>query len=121
MACLRLTLIEPRAGAQDEMQTVMTMLDDRLAETPGLIFSFVTCVEADKLGRVALWRSKDDANRVALRDDILALRARIRSLALETQETLMELRSGHLPGPLQTLMNGGPAMRPVAFRLGAVA
>jgi hypothetical protein len=121
MACLRLTLIEPKPGNREEMQTVLTLLDAKLAKTPGLIFSFVTRLETDRLGRVALWQSKDDANRVALRDDVLALRARLRSLALGTEETLMELRSGYLPQPLAALIAGETAMEPVALKLGAVA
>jgi hypothetical protein len=54
MACLRLTLIEPKPGNREEMQTVLTLLDAKLAKTPGLIFSFVTRLETDRLGRVAL-------------------------------------------------------------------
>ena len=103
MACLRLTLVEPRPGNLDETQQVLVMLDEKLASTPGLIFSFVTEVEADKLGRIALWHSKDEANHVAMREDVLALRARLRSLTLNTEETLMELHSGYLPEPLAAL------------------
>ena len=121
MACLRLTLLEPRAGNMEEMQTVLTALDEKLAREPGLIFSFVTEVEADKLGRIALWQSKEDANHVAMREDILALRARLRSLALDTEETLMEVRSGYLPESLSALGAGERVNGPVAFNLGAVA
>jgi hypothetical protein len=121
MACLRLTLIEPKPGKFDEMHAVLTMLDEKLAKTPGLIFSFVTESEADKLSRIALWHSKDEANHVAMRDDVLALRARLRSLALNTDETLMELHSGHLPESLAALIAGGTVAEPVAFNLEAVA
>jgi len=121
MACLRLTLIETRPGYRDEAQTVLTMLDDRLANTPGLIFSFVTEIEADRMARIALWRSKEEANQVAMREDVLALRARLRSLALDTEETLMELRTGYLPEPLAALIAGDRVIEPVAFKLGAVA
>jgi hypothetical protein len=121
MACLRLTLLKPKDGHRDEMQTLLMRLDEKLANTPGLIFSFVTEIEADKLGRVALWRSKEDANHAAMRDDVLAVRAKLRSLALGTEETLMELRSGFLPEPLAALIAGERVMEPVAFNLGAVA
>lgn len=121
MACLRLTLIEPKQGNREEIQTVLTLLDAKLAKTPGLIFSFVTEIEADRLGRIALWRSKDEANRVAMREDILALRARLRSLALNTNESLLELHSGFLPQPLAALIAGDMEMEPVALNLGAVA
>jgi len=121
MACLRLTLIEPKHGCREEAQYVLSRLDEKLAKTPGLIFSFVTEIEADRLGRIALWHSKDEANRVALRDDILALRARLRSLVLTTEETLMDLKSGYLPGPIAALITGDAAMEVVATKLGAVA
>jgi hypothetical protein len=103
------------------MQSVLTLLDTKLARTPGLIFSFVTEIESERLGRVALWRSKDEANQVAMREDILALRARLRSLALDTEEALMELHSGFLPEPLAALIAGDMLMEPVALNLGAVA
>ena len=121
MACLRLTLIEPRLGAEEEMQSLLAALDARLAQTPGLIFSFVTRVELHRVGRIALWQSKEAANRVAMRDDVLALRARIRSLAVATEEALMELSSGYLPGPLRTLLEGSPQMTPVPVDMEAVA
>jgi hypothetical protein len=121
MACLRLTLIEPRPGYRQEAQEVLSLLDEKLARTPGLIFSFVTEIEADRLGRVALWHSKEAANHVALRDDILALRSRLLSLVLTTEETLMDLRSGYLPEPIAALINGDMEMEPVAIKLGAVA
>jgi hypothetical protein len=121
MACLRLTMIEPKEGYREETQTVLTMLDEKLATMPGLLFSFVTEIESDKLGRIALWRSKEEANHVAMREDIMALRARLRMLAPDTEETLMELSSGYMPEPLAAMIAGDAAMEPVAFKLGAVA
>jgi hypothetical protein len=121
MACLRLTLIEPKPGDRQEAQHVLSMLDEKLAKTPGLIFSFVTEVETERLGRIALWHSKEEANHVALRDDILALRSRLRSLVLSTEETLMDLKSGYLPEPIAAFINGEMVMEPIATNLGAVA
>jgi hypothetical protein len=121
MAYLRLTLIEPREGYRQETQAILTMLDEKLATMPGLIFSFVTETEADRLGRVALWRTKEEANHVAMRDDIMALRARLLTLAHDTEETLMELSSGYMPEAVTALISGDAAMQPVALKLGAVA
>jgi hypothetical protein len=42
-------------------------------------------------------------------------------MALHTEETLMELHSGFLPGPLAALLAGDMVMEPVALNLGAVA
>jgi hypothetical protein len=106
MACLRLTLIRPRPGSAVEVQRLLEALDEELSGADGLIFSFVTQVETDRLGRVALWHSKEDANREATRDQILALRARLRFVSIDTQEVLMEVRSGHVPEALTGLLAG---------------
>ena len=121
MACLRLTLIEPAPGNEREAQRVMEALDECLAGTPGLILSFVTEVETCRLGRISLWQSKEDANHVALRDDILALRSQLLLLSRSTQETLMELKSGHVPVQLAAQLAGDLDFEPVATLLGAVA
>jgi hypothetical protein len=121
MACLRLTLIEPAPGNEREAQSVMETLDRCLAGTPGLILSFVTEVEVSRLGRISLWQSKDDANQVALRDDILALRSQLKRLALSTDETLMELKSGHVPVQLAAQLAGDLEAEPIATIMGAVA
>jgi hypothetical protein len=84
----------------------MEALDVCLAGSPGMILSFVTDSESTRIGRVSLWHSKDDANQVALRDDILALRSQLRRLSIDTQETLMEVKSGHVPEPLAALLAG---------------
>jgi hypothetical protein len=99
----------------------MAALDRCLSGSPGMILSFVTRVESSRLGRISLWQSKDDANQVALRDDILALRSRLRRLALSTEETLMEVSSGHLPQGLAEQMTGASECTPVAKPFGAVA
>lgn len=105
MACLRLTLVEPSSGSGDEAQHVLEALDGRLAHTPGLILSFITEMENDRLARVALWQTKEDANRVAMREDILALRSRLRRLTVRTEETLLDVKSGSLPPPVTQLLS----------------
>jgi len=121
MACLRLTLIEPAPGNEQEAQRVMETLDGCLAGSPGLILSFVTEVETSRMGRISLWHSKGDANQVALRDDILALRSQLRRLSVTTQETLMDLKSGHVPEQLAAQLAGDLDIEPIATTMGAVA
>ncbi len=121
MACLRLTLIEPAPGNEREAQRVLEALDGCLAGAPGLILSFVTEVESYRMGRISLWLSKDDANQVALRDDILALRSQLRRLSRNTEETLMDLKSGHMPEQLAAQLAGDLDSEPIATRLGAMA
>lgn len=121
MACLRLTLIEPAPGNGLEAQEALEALDATLAGTPGLILSFVTEVENDRLGRIALWQTKEDANHVATRDDILALRSLLRRLSLNTEETLMELKSGHVPELLAASLAGDFDLERFAPKVEAVA
>lgn len=121
MACLRLTLIEPTPGNEQEAQRVMEALDGCLAQTPGLILSFVTEVEGSRVGRVSLWNSKEDANQVALRDDILALRSQLRRLSVNTEESLMDLKSGHVPRLLAAQLAGDLDIETIPTTMGAVA
>jgi hypothetical protein len=106
MACLRLTLLRPRPGAVDEVQRLLESLDEALCGSEGLVLSFVTQVQTDRLGRVALWHSRDDANREATREHILSLRSRLQHLSVNTQEMLMEVKSGHVPQELTSLLAG---------------
>ena len=103
---------EARPGATEETQRLLEALDEALCSSEGLVLSFVTQVKTDRLDRVALWPSKEDANREATREHILSLRSRLRYLSLETQEVLMEVKSGHVPQELTSLLAG---------HLGAVA
>ncbi len=102
---MRLTLLRPRDGRREEVQRLVEDLDGELAGSDGLLLSFVT-QEGDRVGRMSLWQSKDDANREATRERILSLRSRIRYLSIETQEVLMEVQSGHVPRELTALLAG---------------
>jgi hypothetical protein len=101
-----MTLLKPRPGATADVQELLEELDASLAGSEGLLLSFVTQVEANRLGRVAFWSSKDEANREATRDHVLSLRSRLRFLSVETQEVLMEVKSGHVPPELASLLAG---------------
>ena len=106
MACLRLILIKPRPGSENEVQRLMEELDGQLGSCEGLVLSFVTRLETNRLGRVSLWHSKDAANREAHRDHILSLRSRLRVLSLATEEVLLDVKSGHVPRELTQLLAG---------------
>jgi len=106
VACLRMTLLRPRPGATADVQALLEELDASLAGSEGLLLSFVTGVESNRLGRIAFWHSKEAANREATRDHVLALRSRLRILSLDTQEVLMEVKSGHVPPELASMLAG---------------
>jgi hypothetical protein len=106
MACLRMTLLRPRPGASGDVQALLEELDASLAGCDGLLLSFVTQVESNRLGRISFWQSKEAANREATRDHVLSLRSRLRLLSIDTQEVLMEVRSGHVPPELASWLPG---------------
>ena len=106
MACLRLTLLRPRPGASGETAQLLEKLDETLSGAEGLVMSFITRLETDRLGRIALWHTKEAANREATRERVLSLRARLHYLSLDTQEVLMEVRSGQVPAELTSLLAG---------------
>ena len=97
MAFIRLTMVRPRPGSEQEVRRLMEELDSDLAESPGFIFSFVMTRESQRIGRVSLWRSKEDANREAMSQRTISLRSQLHHLSTETEESVMEVESGHLP------------------------
>ena len=96
MAFLRLTLLKPRPESDEEVRRLLEELDAEVAESPGLILSFIAARE-QRLGRVSLWQSKQDANSEALNERTLSLRSQLRILSVEAEESMMEVASGHLP------------------------
>jgi hypothetical protein len=107
-----LTLLKPRPDSDEEVRRLLEELDAEVAESPGLILSFIAARE-QKLGRVSLWQSKQDANREATNDRTLSLRSRLRYLSVEAEESMMEVASGHLPEGLTDFFVG--RKRSVAF------
>jgi hypothetical protein len=103
VAILRLTFLEPRRGSEDEVERLLKELDATLANAPGLLMSFLLCQEPRRLGRIALWQSKDGANREAANSHVLSLRSRLRHLSVDTEERLLEITSGHLPEGFSSL------------------
>jgi hypothetical protein len=104
VAYLRLTMLQPRPGSEVEARELLEELDTSLVGADGLVFSLVMSQER-KLGRVALWHSKDDANREATSDHVMSIRSRLRFLSLSTDETLLEVKSGHLPEGFGAIFN----------------
>lgn len=96
--------LEPRPGAQGELLELLEELDATLASAPGLLLSLVVSQDAHNIGRISVWRSKEDANREAISDHTLALRSRLRYLSVRTEERLLELTSGHFPQGFAAIM-----------------
>jgi hypothetical protein len=112
MAHLRLTLLQPRPGSEAEARRLMEELDSELADASGLILSLIMARESH-IGRVSLWRSKEDANREAINERTLSLCSRLRYIATEAEESMLEVESGHLPEGFSALF--GAQKRSITF------
>jgi hypothetical protein len=104
MAFLRLTMLQPRPGSEAEAQLLLEELDSSLGQAEGLLFSLVMSQKSETLGRLSLWQTKDDANRVATSDHIMSLRSRLHYISLSTDETMLEVMPGHLPEAVNALL-----------------
>lgn len=113
MAFLRLTMLEPRPGCEDQVQRLVEELDSALAGAPEMVFSLVLRQEPRRVGRISLWLSKEGANREAVNSHILSLRSRARYLSVETEERLLEVSSGQMPAGFTSLQ--GVAKLPAFF------
>lgn len=102
MAHVRLSLLTPVPGRESELRRRLEQLDALLAPAEGLVFSLVMSGEG-RLGRLSVWLSRDMADREATSERTLAVRSRIRLLAVDMEERLLEVESGWLPAPLGQL------------------
>ena len=78
-----------------EVERVFDELEEYLSSLPGYIlgFRFGGHDDEDELGRVALWRTHEDADHAATRDHTVALRAQIhRLIDPGHMETLVEVK-----------------------------
>lgn len=102
MAFVRLSLLAPVPGHESELRHRLEQLDALLAPVEGLVFSMVISGEG-RLGRLSVWLSREMADREATSERTLAVRSRIRLLAVEMEERLLEVESGWLPASLGQL------------------
>lgn len=113
MAHLRLTILEPRPGCERQVKELLQELDESLSDAPGLLWSLVLNQGPKRLGRVSLWRDRDDANREANNNHVLSLRSRLRYYSLTTEERLLEASSGYMPAGFASLQDS--AKLPATF------
>jgi hypothetical protein len=122
MAFLRITMLEPKAGREDEVYQLMEELDRSLSGAEGMLFSLVLKSEPRRVGRISLWLTKDGANREATSSHILSLRARLRYLSETTEERLLDVKSGYVPAGFSSLQDAAklPAYFPSSARQDAL-
>src|SRR4051812_22961486 len=104
MAYVRGTQLQARPGSEAELLSLLEELDAHMSNSQGLIMSLVVSQDSSNIGRISVWRSKDDANREAITDRTLALRSQLRYLSVRTEERLAELRSGQFPEGFAAIM-----------------
>jgi len=104
MAYVRFTQLQARPGCEAELLSILEELDTTLSHAPGLIFSLVISQDASNIGRISVWRAKEDANREAVSDHTLSLRSRLRYISVKAEERLFELSSGHFPQGFAAIM-----------------
>jgi hypothetical protein len=99
MAHVRVTVIEPKTGREDEALSVLREIDDLFSNQPELRVSFVFGADSTgkgPFGRVAVWETEGAANQTAMSDRALALRARLGAVSSErVVETLSEIVNSH--------------------------
>ena len=86
------------------------------------MFSLVFGKTSGQVGRIALWLSREHANREAVSSHILSLRSRLRFLSLNPEERLLDVKSGHMPQGFASLQASAklPAYFPSSARQSAV-
>jgi hypothetical protein len=114
MACLRLTLIDPRLGFEDEARTLMKELDAGLASRDGFIMSLLVSDGRNRVGRLSLWESKQFADQSAGDLHVMAVRSRLHNISVPAEESLLEVESGHLPERLDSLLKAARLTHHVA-------
>ncbi|MEE9285913.1 MAG: antibiotic biosynthesis monooxygenase [Dehalococcoidia bacterium] len=102
MKIVRTTLVRPRPGFESQVAALLRDLDDSLAKQPGFLESYEVEEEPGQIGRVALWESREAADRAAKLDHTIAVRARLHSLSRpHGEEHLMAVTSEKHARPLE--------------------
>ncbi len=79
MRIARQTIVHPKAGMTERTESILDELEAAYAHLPGYILGFRYKTEGskDEIGRIAVWRSQEDANHAAQNTHIQAIRARL--------------------------------------------
>ncbi len=94
MAWMRFTLVKPVPGASEEVVQLLNQLEDATAVLPGFLMGGVfSDVEAsDRLGRFALWTSREDADKASVTDRVMHLRSELHQRIMPGhEESLFEI------------------------------
>ena len=96
MAHLQLLRFRPRPGDASDVRHLLRELDGELAVGSGLIFSLIVGRKPGPIGRVVLWRDRNDSDREAGTERTLNILSRLRHWSSKSEERTLEVESGSL-------------------------
>ncbi len=79
MKVMRVTIVYPRPGREEEVAGAMKQLGDSLAKQPGFIedYSLAEHTGRRAAGRVSVWQSREALDRAASKEHTIALRTQL--------------------------------------------
>ena len=79
MPWMRFTLVTPVPGSAAEVLDLLNQLEDATADLPGFLMGgvFTDSEVSDRLGRFAVWGSREDADKASTTSRIMHLRSEL--------------------------------------------
>ena len=88
MVFIRMSLMTPRPGQEEKLADLLDQLVHYFHGKPGFVAAYRLSpdrhLREERAGRISIWESEEDANRMSSDDHDLALQAEIKLLAVET-------------------------------------
>ena len=94
MSWMRLTVVTPVRGDASEVSRLLNELEGATAGLPGFLMGgvFTDSEASDRVGRFALWSTRDDADKASSGDRVMALRSELhRRIEAGHLESLFEV------------------------------
>jgi hypothetical protein len=94
MSWMRLTVVTPVQGEADPVLRLLNELEEATAGLPGFIMGgvFTDSEASERVGRFALWGSREDADKASSVDRVMALRSELhRRIEAGHLESLFEI------------------------------
>ena len=88
MVFIRMSLMTPRSGQEEALTDLLDRLVQDFQDKPGYIAAYRISSDPhsteNRVGRISIWESESDANRMSSDQHDLALQAEIKLLAVDT-------------------------------------
>ena len=88
MAFIRMSVMAPRSGKEEALTKLLDRLVQYFQDKPGRIAAYRISADPHlkdkRVGRISIWESEKDANRMSSDQHGLALQAEIKLLAVDT-------------------------------------